>query len=180
MTLQLCAWLLGETNDFMHLQRETAFGVTFQVTSPAFPTSSHHLYYPIFFQNFQIVFKTAQIAMSDDEMQDAPQEQYIGTQYPFEHDDDTDKFPSRPRNDKETLYFHQLYMELFEPLLQNRKKATLARNTRGLKPHEIRRQIIDRFIHRWRTEVGPDIYPAFRLSGCLKSPLTKFALLIVM
>jgi len=30
-------------------------------------------------------------------------------------------------------------------------------------PHEIRRNIIQRFISRWRSEVGDDIYPAFRL-----------------
>lgn len=33
----------------------------------------------------------------------------------------------------------------------------------NLTPHEMRRHIIERFISRWRKEVGDDIYPAFRL-----------------
>ena len=32
-----------------------------------------------------------------------------------------------------------------------------------LNPHDAKRNIIERFISRWRTQVGADIYPAFRL-----------------
>ncbi|KAI9678570.1 MAG: DNA ligase (ATP) [Caeruleum heppii] len=55
---------------------------------------------------------------------------------------------------------------------ENKKRPTgpaLARKKQGphgphsLSPHEIRRSIIERFISRWRKEVGNDIYPAFRL-----------------
>jgi DNA ligase-4 len=63
-------------------------------------------------------------------------------------------------------------LTLFNPLNDNKKKATgptTARRKQGpngpanLTPHEIRRSIIERFISRWRKEVGDDIYPAFRL-----------------
>ena len=81
-----------------------------------------------------------------------------------------DKFPNRPRNRHETLPFHVLYTTLFEPLLENKKKKTVIglRGARDLKPHEIRRSIIDQFISRWRSEVGDDIFPAFRLILCDK------------
>lgn len=44
--------------------------------------------------------------------------------------------------------------------------ARLNRGPKGpsnLTPHEVRRNIIERFISRWRNEVGDDIYPALRL-----------------
>jgi DNA ligase-4 len=80
------------------------------------------------------------------------------------------KFPNRPRNQNETFPFHILYTKLFEPLLANNKKKSGIglRGTKDLKPHEIRRNIIDEFISRWRSEVGPDIFPAFRLILCDK------------
>jgi DNA ligase-4 len=61
---------------------------------------------------------------------------------------------------------------LFNPLIKNRKKPTgppIARAKQGphgpanLSPHEIRRNIIERFISRWRNDVGDDFYPAMRL-----------------
>ena len=63
-------------------------------------------------------------------------------------------------------------MTLFNPLNENKKKPTgpkIARKKQGphgpstLSPHEARQNIIERFISRWRKEVGDDIYPAFRL-----------------
>jgi DNA ligase-4 len=80
------------------------------------------------------------------------------------------KYPNRPRNVNPTLPFRVLYQDLFEPLLDNKKKriGVGLNGTRHLKPHEIRRNIIDRFIARWRNEVGPDIWPAFRLILCEK------------
>jgi len=79
-------------------------------------------------------------------------------------------YPNRPRNKNPTLPFADLYLSLFEPLLANKKKKTGVgiRGTRALKPHEIRRNIIDRFISRWRSEVGNDIYPVLRLILCEK------------
>ncbi|KAK5149355.1 DNA ligase (ATP), partial [Oleoguttula sp. CCFEE 6159] len=82
------------------------------------------------------------------------------------------KYPNRPHNHSKTLYFHELFQSLFNSLSDNRKKHTgpvTARKKQGphgpanLTPNEVRRSIIERFISRWRKEVGNDIYPAFRL-----------------
>lgn len=96
-----------------------------------------------------------------------------GSHHYFENDiDEHPRYPNRPRNHAETLPFHDLFLTLFNPLNDNKKKPTgpvIARRKRGpngpanLSPHEIRRSIIERFISRWRKEVGNDIYPAFRL-----------------
>ena len=68
--------------------------------------------------------------------------------------------------------FHDLYLTLFNPLNDNKKRPTgpsIARAKVGrhgpttLSPHENRQNILERFISRWRNEVGPDIYPSFRL-----------------
>ena len=74
-------------------------------------------------------------------------------------------FPNRPRNKNETPPFHILYTKLFEPLLDNRKKRTGVglRGAKVFRPHEARRHVIDNFISRWRSQVGHDIFPAFRL-----------------
>ncbi|KZF26592.1 DNA ligase 4 [Xylona heveae TC161] len=83
-----------------------------------------------------------------------------------------EKYPHRPHNHSNTLPFHDLFLTLFNPLNDNKKKPTgpiMARRKQGphgsanRSPHEIRRNIIERFISRWRKEVGNDIYPAFRL-----------------
>ncbi|KAH9832417.1 DNA ligase 4 [Teratosphaeria destructans] len=82
-----------------------------------------------------------------------------------------EKYPHRPHNFGKTLPFHDLYLTLFNPLSDNKKKPTgpvISRKKQGphgsaTSPNEIRRQIIERFISRWRNEVGNDIYPAFRL-----------------
>ena len=81
------------------------------------------------------------------------------------------RYPNRPHNHSKTLPFHELYRTLFDPLNDNKKKTGpgMARKKQGphgpknLSPHEARRQIIERFISRWRRDVGNDIYPAFRL-----------------
>ncbi|KAL7273113.1 DNA ligase (ATP) [Rhizina undulata] len=79
------------------------------------------------------------------------------------------QFPHRPKNTKPTIPFHELYATLFDPLIENSKKQRTVpgrRGTRASKPHEIRRNIIDRFISKWRRDVGDDIYPAFKLILC--------------
>ena len=82
------------------------------------------------------------------------------------------RYPNRPHNHAETLPFHDLFLTLFNPLNDNKKKPTgpvVARRKVGpsgqtnQSPHEARRAIIERFISRWRKEVGDDIYPALRL-----------------
>ncbi|KAF5720709.1 DNA ligase 4 [Fusarium globosum] len=81
-----------------------------------------------------------------------------------------EKFPNRPKNHSKTLIFSELFREVFNPLNENKKQnATGAGPRKGfrgvnkLSPHEQRRHIIERFITRWRKEVGPDFYPALRL-----------------
>jgi DNA ligase 4 len=72
------------------------------------------------------------------------------------------EYPNRPRNTAPTLQFRELVCSLFEAMvdLQNRPKV---RQSPRLSAPEARRDIINRFIRRWRNDVGPDIYPAFRL-----------------
>ncbi|GAB7343872.1 hypothetical protein MBLNU457_1835t2 [Dothideomycetes sp. NU457] len=104
----------------------------------------------------------------DDEATDDGHEQQFAEQI---EDDLDEKYPNRPHNHSQTLPFSDLYLKLFNPLQENRKKPTgpiTARKKQG--PHgprrnvqDDRRMIIDRFISRWRKEVGPDIYPALRL-----------------
>ncbi|KAF2748706.1 DNA ligase 4 [Sporormia fimetaria CBS 119925] len=81
------------------------------------------------------------------------------------------KYPNRPHNQHKTLPFHSLFTELFNPLLDSTKKnrPPTARRKAGphgqsnLSPHEARRNIIERFIAKWRKEVGQDFFPAMRL-----------------
>lgn len=80
------------------------------------------------------------------------------------------RFPNRPHNHSLTLPFHELYQSLFNPLdANNKKKATgpnisrAKKSAKSLNPHEVRRNIIEKFISRWRLEVGNDFYPALRL-----------------
>jgi DNA ligase 4 len=47
------------------------------------------------------------------------------------------------------------------PAINHRKQGP--HGAHGNSPQEVRRAIIERFISRWRQEVGSDIYPAFRL-----------------
>ncbi|KAF2262943.1 DNA ligase 4 [Lojkania enalia] len=81
------------------------------------------------------------------------------------------KYPNRPHNLHKTLPFHTLFTELFNPLLDSTKKnrPPAARRRQGpsgqfnLSPHEARRIIIEKYIGKWRKEVGNDFYPAIRL-----------------
>ena len=81
-----------------------------------------------------------------------------------------EKYPNRPHNHAKTLPFHELFLTLFNPLNENKKKPTgpLAVRRKGvngpkLTPNDVRKSIIGSFIVRWRKECGNDIYPAFRL-----------------
>ncbi|KAL4796030.1 ATP dependent DNA ligase domain-containing protein [Aspergillus venezuelensis] len=101
---------------------------------------------------------------SDEKMHDAPH---------VEEEDLDEKYPNRPRNGSPTLPFHDLFQTLFRPLSEikkkpaqpavNRRRAGIGQTNANLNPLEKRRDVIDRFISRWRKEVGDDIYPAFRL-----------------
>lgn len=68
------------------------------------------------------------------------------------------------------MVFSELFRELFNPLSENKKQNATGggpkkafRGVNKLSPHEQRRHIIERFIIRWRKEVGNDFYPALRL-----------------
>ncbi|KAJ5587353.1 Nucleic acid-binding OB-fold [Penicillium hispanicum] len=90
-------------------------------------------------------------------------------------DEDLDeKYPNRPHNRASTLPFRELYLSLFDPLSEikkrppasapvRRKVGPQGKATPSSNPFELRRDVISRFISRWRQEVGDDIYPAFRL-----------------
>ncbi|KAH8668220.1 DNA ligase I [Tricladium varicosporioides] len=82
-----------------------------------------------------------------------------------------DKYPNRPQNHSKTFFFHELIVGLFDPLSEN-KKPTGPKITRKkvgphgpskLNAHEARTLIIEKFISRWRQDVGNDFYPALRL-----------------
>ncbi len=82
------------------------------------------------------------------------------------------RYPNRPHNHSKTLPFHVLFQDLFDPLNESKKRPSgppINRRKQGPhgahsnSPQEVRRAIIERFISRWRQEVGNDIYPAFRL-----------------
>ncbi|KAI2609177.1 ATP-dependent DNA ligase [Hypoxylon sp. NC1633] len=81
------------------------------------------------------------------------------------------KYPNRPLNHSQTLLFSELFQGLFSPLNENKKQSrpTVARSKVGsqrpskLSPQEYKRNVIERFISKWRSEVGNDFYPAMRL-----------------
>ncbi|QPG95538.1 hypothetical protein C2857_001090 [Epichloe festucae Fl1] len=81
------------------------------------------------------------------------------------------KYPNRPRNHSKTLPFSDLFVQLFNPLNENKKQPSGGGQARkkgphgatSLSPQEQRRHIIERFVNRWRKEVGNDFYPALRL-----------------
>ena len=73
------------------------------------------------------------------------------------------EYPNRPRNTSTTLKFRDLVCSLFEAMVDLQQKPPRSRNGPKSSVHDARRNIINRFIQRWRTQVGPDIYPAFRL-----------------
>ena len=80
-------------------------------------------------------------------------------------DIDENACPNRPTNRNPTLPFHTLHTDLFEPLLANRTgKRVGGRGFKAMKPHEARRLVIERYVARWRKEVGADVFPVFRLS----------------
>ncbi|KAI1495699.1 DNA ligase [Biscogniauxia marginata] len=82
-----------------------------------------------------------------------------------------EQYPNRPKNHSRTFLFSGMYEGLFNPLNDSKKQpsgsaTTRSRTGRGLSklsPHEHRRNIIDRFISKWRSEVGDDFFPALRL-----------------
>lgn len=106
----------------------------------------------------------------DVDMQDAEAAREERLMY-GEDDELNRKYPNRPHNLHKTLPFHSLFTELFNPLLDSTKKnrPPAARRKAGphghsnLSPHEARRNIIERFISKWRKEVGNDFHPAMRL-----------------
>ncbi|KAL0473635.1 hypothetical protein QR685DRAFT_569668 [Neurospora intermedia] len=74
-------------------------------------------------------------------------------------------FPNRPRNHSKTFPFSDLFRTLFNPLIDCKPSTSGGRGGHFSKVsyHEQRRHIIERFMSRWRSEVGNDFYPAMRL-----------------
>jgi DNA ligase-4 len=106
--------------------------------------------------------------MLDDEGGMQENEQMYGSG-PLAQQELNEKYPNRPINRGKTLPFSALYLNLFNPLQDNKKKPSgPAQNRRKQGPsvkgtNETRRDIIERFISRWRKDVGDDFYPALRL-----------------
>lgn len=79
------------------------------------------------------------------------------------------RYKNRPHNHSKTLPFHDLVYSFFNPLDENKTKHSGPGAVRAKRaphktpPHEIRRNIIQRFISKWRKDVGDDFYPAMRL-----------------
>ena len=83
------------------------------------------------------------------------------------------RYPNRPHNRSVTLLFSELFRGLFNPLSEikaqpaargpSRAKMGFGPGSSRQSPHEQRRAVIQRFISRWRNEVGNDFYPALRL-----------------
>lgn len=79
------------------------------------------------------------------------------------------RYKNRPHNHSKTLPFRDLVYCFFNPLSENKNHRTGPNATRAKRapnkapPHEVRRNIIERFIAKWRKEVGDDFYPAMRL-----------------
>jgi DNA ligase-4 len=72
------------------------------------------------------------------------------------------EYPERPKNTQSSLKFRDLVCSLFEAMVDLQHKPRTRKGPQ-FSAHEARRNVINRFIQRWRKEVGPDIYPAFRL-----------------
>lgn len=76
-------------------------------------------------------------------------------------------YPNRPRNHSKTLPFHDLFLELFNPLNENKKQpaGAVARKKGPHGAHNLSPQehVIERFVGKWRKQVGNDFYPALRL-----------------
>ncbi|KAG9243105.1 hypothetical protein BJ878DRAFT_568736 [Calycina marina] len=83
---------------------------------------------------------------------------------PLSKEELDEKYPDRPHNSRKTLRFCDLYLLLFDPLIDNLKKPKTGPGAKSkVPPHERRRIIINNFISKWRKEVGYDLYPVFRL-----------------
>ncbi|KAI5810962.1 putative DNA ligase [Peziza echinospora] len=102
---------------------------------------------------------------SDTELPDAPPPgPAAGGNTQSAPDIDESSYPNRPTNRNPTLPFHTLHTDLFEPLLANKTSNRVGgRGLKAMKPHEARRLVIERYVARWRKEVGDDVFPVFRL-----------------
>ncbi|KAK0646421.1 ATP dependent DNA ligase domain-containing protein [Cercophora newfieldiana] len=75
---------------------------------------------------------------------------------PLNLDELEEHFPNRPRNHSRTFRFSELFKSLFNPLIECKPTPSGVAST-------ARRHIIERFMSRWRSDVGNDFYPALRL-----------------
>jgi DNA ligase 4 len=112
----------------------------------------------------------------DVEMQDADavrEEEMMYGHMDMTEEELDEKYPNRPHNRHKTLPFHELFTTLFNRLNEIRQRPKVgpgpprkklnAPRSSNMSPSELKKQCIDQFIARWRSEVGSDIYPALRL-----------------
>ena len=71
------------------------------------------------------------------------------------------EYPNKPKNASPSLPFGDL-VKFFHTMETIQTQSKGRRGTQ-LSQHDQRRNLINSFIQRWRKEVGPDVYPAFRL-----------------
>lgn len=69
----------------------------------------------------------------------------------------------QPTNHGESLPFHDLVQYLLQPLQDYSRRSGIKGRSGALPPSELKRIAISKFIARWRTEVGKDVFPLFRL-----------------
>ena len=67
-----------------------------------------------------------------------------------------------PANHGPSLPFIDLVQSVFEPLLIETKN-TSGRRGNAFNARQTRRAILERFIRRWKKDVGPNMYPALRM-----------------
>lgn len=71
--------------------------------------------------------------------------------------------PERPNNDGRSLPFRDLVQLLLQPLQDYSRRSAIKGRPGVLAPTQLKQAAIEKFIARWRTEVGNDIFPLFRL-----------------
>lgn len=71
--------------------------------------------------------------------------------------------PPAPVNHGASLPFRDLVQYLLQPLQDYNRRPGVKGRPGVVAPAELKRAAIAKFITRWRVEVGPDVFPLFRL-----------------
>jgi hypothetical protein len=97
--------------------------------------------------------------MEDEEFEVEPEDELVDT---LTEQQDVEQVPA-PVNHHDTLPFRELVSSVFELLSQEVRRAGGRRGLRQTAA-EKRQGILERFLRRWRSDVGLNVYPALRLS----------------